>query len=341
MPKRPTQRDIAQQAGTTQATVSLALSNHPRISTQQRKQIQQIARQMGYEIDPYLSGLSAYRRKLRPPQFHGVLAWISNDVCGESWKDITTFQHYFRGASVQAAELGYRIEEHFLRAPGMTPERVIQILRHRGVSGILFAPQPQSELRLKIDLRHFSAVTFGYSLVEPRLHMASSHHFRITEILMQKILALGYKRPGLAFDEERDRRTAHLFSAAFMSEQRRLPSRNRIPILMKANLEKDLFLSWFQKEKPDVIITLWEVVHPWLKEERIRVPQDVGLALLSVRYRKENYSGIWERPDITGKRAVEYLVDLIHRGERGVPSIPSYLLIEGEWITGKTVRAQR
>ena len=64
---RPTQRDVAIQAGVTQATVSLALSNRSDVSAETRERIQAIARSIGYRPDPYLTGLSAYRKSRRPP----------------------------------------------------------------------------------------------------------------------------------------------------------------------------------------------------------------------------------------------------------------------------------
>ncbi len=41
---------------------------------------------------------------------------------------------------------------------------------------------------------------------------------------------------------------------------------------------------------------------------------------------------------LTGKAATDFLVSMIHRHEKGIPSIPQRLLVEGTWIPGKTVR---
>jgi hypothetical protein len=36
--------------------------------------------------------------------------------------------------------------------------------------------------------------------------------------------------------------------------------------------------------------------------------------------------------------AVDLLVDMLHRNERGVPIIPYMLMVEGSWCEGRTLR---
>ncbi|WP_043584212.1 LacI family DNA-binding transcriptional regulator [Geminisphaera colitermitum] len=340
-PIRPTQRDIARAAGVTQATVSLALGNHPRLSTEIRERIKTIAQQLGYCPDPYLAGLSAYKKQRRPRGYQATLAWISNFPPGrQHWRNISTFLHYYEGATARAAELGYQLEDHDLAAPGMTPARMEQILRTRNIPGILLAPQPEPLMRLDLNLDRFSSVTFGYSLVSPRLHMVTHHHFRSTETLLRKLRSLGYRRIGLALEAENELRIERIPSSAFLSEQRDWSHTERIPLLNEPRLTRERFLKWYSRYKPDVVVTLWDFAHIWLTDAGVRIPEDTGMALLSVRYRDGFYAGIWENPEEVGARAVELLIDLVHRGERGIPQLPSCLMLEGTWLDGKTIRPQ-
>lgn len=340
---RPTQKDIARLAKVTQATVSLALNNHPRLSREVREHVQAIAKKIGYAPDPYLAGLSAHKKQRRKPQFQATLAWLTNWPAkdGHDWRNISTFVHYFEGASQRAAELGYRLEEHDLAQPGMSPDRMEQILKARNIPGLLIAPQPEPLMRLELSLERFSSVAFGYSLVEPKLHMATHHHFRSTEILFRQLIARGYRRPGLVVEVDNELRVERIPSAAFQSEQRDLPESDRVPVLMEARLTKTAFLRWYRQWKPDVVIALWDHVYPWMIDAGLRVPDNVGLALLSVHKQDGFFAGIWENPRLVGARALELLVDSIHRAERGVPEVPSCLLIEGTWMEGRTVRAPR
>ena len=336
---RPIQKDVAVRAGVTQATVSMALYNHPSIPAETCKRIQAIAAEMGYQPDPYLSGLSAYRKRNRPAQFQAPLAWLSNYPPGTTWRHYPAFAGYFEGAFARAAELGYLVEEHELQAKGMTSRRLERILAARNISGVLMAPQPDPGVHLNFNFDRFSAITFGYSLVEPQLHLVTLHQFRSMEAAFRKLLSLGYQRPGLALAVESDQRADRNWSAAFWSEQRELPARNRIPSLLVQPLEERLFLRWLEKHKPDVVLTINAGVHEWLRKAGIRVPEDLGLALLTVPDGGKYYSGIWENPRIIGQRAVEFLIDMIHRTEVGIPQVPVCELISGTWVDGKTTRA--
>ena len=335
--RRPTQRDIAKAAGVTQATVSLALGNHPRVSDKLRQEIQEIANAMGYRPDPYLAGLSAYKRTIREPSFQATLAWVTNYTPKDSWRSITTFQHYYEGANRRATELGYKLESHDLAVSGMSPKRLEGILRSKNIPGVLLAPQQTHNTRLEFSLKQLSAVTFGYSLSAPRLHTVTSHHYRSMETVWDHLIKLGYKRPSLVVEYSNEKRADNIPSSCFLNIQRTLPKKQYVPALIEPNLTPERFLTWYRRYQPDVVISLWEMVYPWLLNGGIKVPEDVGLALLSVRERDGLFAGIWENPSLIGARAVEFLIDLIHRREHGVPEIPSYMMIEGSWLNGKTV----
>jgi hypothetical protein len=42
-----------------------------------------------------------------------------------------------------------------------------------------------------------------------------------------------------------------------------------------------------------------------------------------------------------GVMAVDLLVDMLHRNERGIPTIPYRLMVEGSWCEGKTLLRTR
>ncbi|HSI82303.1 MAG TPA: LacI family DNA-binding transcriptional regulator, partial [Candidatus Methylacidiphilales bacterium] len=254
--RRPTQKDIANHARVTQATVSLALSNHPGISAETRRQVMEAAEALGYVPDPYLSGLSAYRKRIRAANFQGTLAWISNYPPRETWKRWPLFKSYYEGARDRATSLGYNLEEHDLNAEGMTKARLRKILIARNILGLLIAPQPAPNMRLDFDFTGFASVTFGYSLVEPELHVVTMQQFRSMEIVFRKLVALGYRRPGLAMPVNSDQRSDRNWSAAFWSEQRTLPARDRIPLLLPEVLTVDGVRKWITRHRPDVVVSI-------------------------------------------------------------------------------------
>src|ERR1051325_9261392 len=69
----PTMQRIADAAGVSRMTVSLALRNHPRISAATRERIRQVAERLGYHPDPEVSKLMAYLRRAKPAKHARVL----------------------------------------------------------------------------------------------------------------------------------------------------------------------------------------------------------------------------------------------------------------------------
>ncbi|EIP98151.1 transcriptional regulator [Opitutaceae bacterium TAV1] len=335
----PSQRDIARAAGASQGAVSLALNNSPRLSTKLREHIQAVARRLGYQPNPYLSGLSAYRKQRRRPNYQATLAWISSYPPGmRHWRDIPTFRHYFEGACRRAGELGYRLEAFELAAPDMTPARMEQILKARNIPGILIAPQPGSRARFPIALERLSAITFGYTLTDPRLHLVTHNHFRAMEALLRTLRARGYKRIGLALEAENDLRIDRILGSAFLREQNDWRPSGRIPLFGKLRFTPANFLAWIRRYKPDAIVTFWEPALPVLQAAGYKLPADIGLAMLSLPHRDGALAGMWENPEVVGARAIESLVEMVHRGERGIPEHPTCVLVESTWTEGKTIR---
>lgn len=336
---RITQHDLARLAGVSQATVSLALKNNSKIPEETRKRIHELARSRGYVPDPYLSGLSAYRKRHGPVSFKASLAWVSNHPPEKPWRETSSlFRGYYEGAAARAAELGYQIEEMNLREEGMSSNRALQILRAKNITGLLVGPQPAAAGVLDMAMEYFSSVTFGYSLVSPKLHLVTQHHFRSVHHLFQDILKRGYRRPGLVLDVGSDHRSLNLMSSSFWNEQRSLPKADRVALLIDKVLTPKIVCQWLEKHRPDVVIADWPRVCEWIVESGVKVPGEVGFALASVRNPEPCYSGMSENPEVIGACAADLLVDLINRGERGVPKYPISMLIDGDIHEGKTLR---
>lgn len=333
---RTTLRDIARAAGVHFATVSRALQNSPLITAETRKRVQEIAKKMGYAPDPMLSGLAAYRVKNGKPRYQSTLAWITNHFARDGWR--TDFSLYFQGASDRAAELGYRLEEFWLREPGMTPERLSQILRTRGISGLIIAPQPRAKMRIRLDWDNFSAVAMGYTLAWPRLHVLTNHQFGSMATTVRRVRAHGYRRVGLVIDQANDARINHGWTGGYLTMQQHWPEEEKIPAFVYEDFSPAKLRAWIKRHRPDAIIGL-----PWLgdaiKTLGYRIPEDIGVAtcVLNATTAQQGYAGIDENFRVTGARAIDLVAGMIHLGERGIPEIPQRILTEGSWREGKTL----
>jgi LacI family transcriptional regulator len=334
-------RDIAQRVGCHFSTVSLALRNHPRLPRATCEKVQETARQMGYVPDPMLASLAHYRNALRPVSYHATLAWITNYPTRSGWSEVPIFRDYFEGARERAAEFGYKVEEFWLRAAGMTPGRATQILRERGISGVIVAPQPEPGMTVELGWENFSAVTIGFSLVQPRLHLVCPHQFSAIKLAMRELAARAYRRPGLVLLRASDDRVDQNWQAGFLVAQDLFPDERRVPPLLLPRWDEAAFAQWLKRHRPDVILTKFTEIPTALRRLRIAVPKQVGVAFLTHAKPGEALAGLYENPAEVGAAAVEYLTGMIHRNERGVPKLPRRLLIDGSWIDGRTVRARQ
>ena len=334
---RPTIRDIGRKTGFHYSTVSLALRDHPRISDSTKQIIREAAKKLRYKPDAMLNALCAYRLMKRPPKEQTVIAWITNHRARTDWRMSACTRDYFDGASQRAKERGYRLETLWLSEPGMTGERMSRILWTRGIQGVLLPPQEHLK-RIDLDWDSLSAVTFGYTLAHPRLHLVSNHEYRTMGTLFAELEKRYYQRVGLVNLREHDKRVDNNWLAAYLVEQTRLEPENQLPPLILEEWNTKTFLSWVEHFRPDAIVTRLPEVLLSLRRAGYNVPDDVGVAYHTLDEKSRCFSGMKKNSFQIGVMAVDLLIDMLHRNERGIPGRPYLLMVEGSWVEGNTLR---
>jgi LacI family transcriptional regulator len=337
--RRPTQRDIAKACGVSQMAVSLALRGSRKVSESLRLRILKLAKKINWYPDPALSALMAYRYRRAATRHPSTIAWLTNWPTREGWRtDHPVYVAYFNGASDRAASLGYKLEDFWLDEPEMTPARMSRILHTRSISGILLPPQPRAHSHLRLEWDKFAAVTFGFTLTNPSLHVATNYHFRSSVIALRKLRSLGYRRIGILLDQRYDTRVGYSWMAGCLVEQRRYAPNEIVPIISLQQFSREGLDEYLRQHRPDVILTNFWKVSEWLRELGVAVPRDLGLAYLSVTDRNPSFSGINENSHAIGEAALDLLATMIQRNEFGIPAVPRRIMIEGYWVPGKTVR---
>ena len=338
MERRPTQADVAKVAGVHRATVSLVFRNHPSIPATTREKVLECAKQLGYSPDPMLSSLAAYRSRIRPKAFQGIIAWLVTD---SSWSTVPAFRDSYEGAAAQANTHGFKLDIFKLEEFTDCRDRLASIFRSRNIHGILLPPSSQPNSVVDFPWEEFSAVKFGFSIINPQLHTVTSSQFRSTVSTMRQLYLLGYKRIGFFFDRKHDEKTDHNYLGGYFVGTYCADSLGGIPPLYSFDSKK--FLTWYKKYRPDAILTGHRNILDILDSVGIRVPEDLGVAdpLLEsdILGGKVRLAGVYEDSFNIGATAVDFLVGMIYRGERGLPQQPQRVLIEGVWRPGNTVRA--
>lgn len=335
MSNRVTIRDIAAKAGVHFTTVALALRDSPRISESTRKSIRKLATKMGYAPDPMLSALNAYRRMRVRPSYQATLAWINNWPDRGFLRSNDDFRDYHEGAKARATELGYGIEEFWMGGRELTFAKLGRILKARNIQGLIMAPQPEPHTEIDFDFGDFSAVSLSYSLKRPALHVVTNHHFRSMLLMMQNLDRLGYRRVGLAVHKSWSEKVGHGWFGGVLTAKELITS--GMEILPVKLFGRDDVQAWMEKERPDVIVSHRQF-YEQLLEMGVRMPRDTGFANLSVPSSTPEVSGVGQNSLHIGRKAVDVLVDMLHRGERGVPDMPLHLLVDGVWMPGTTLR---
>jgi len=131
--KPPNYRDIAEKAGVSVASVSLALRNDRRISPPVRDKIKRVAKELGYRPNPLLSAYQASVRSRQPATFRATLGWINDHPDQNAWRKPWT-QPIRDGALARAQELGYELDEIWfpeikVEAPKENVQKIQKILR--------------------------------------------------------------------------------------------------------------------------------------------------------------------------------------------------------------------
>lgn len=339
-----TMQDLAQAAGVSQSTVSLALRNDPRIAQATRQRIQALARERDYRPDPALSALVAYRARTRPIGEYGKIAVLHD------WEQIgnqipPSLKNTFDSIQTRAAELGYDSEPFQVRPDDPAgSRRLSRMLLHRGIRGLLLHALRMPHLELEWE--HFSAVAIGEYFSSPRLNHVTQHHTAILTTTYEELRALGYRRIGFCNSRISEERKHHLFLAAYLKclYLDGLSSNDLPPYIY----EQGAFdpLPWLDAHRIDAVMCLvpGHMLEALGKAGR-DVPGEIGVAGFSIPVggRESYISGCELDYGRVGAAAVDFLQTMMHHGQRGVPPTNEHhdILIRGQWRPGATVRRVR
>ncbi len=342
-PEHPTLRTLAEKAGVSHTTVSLALRNSPSISPAMRKRIQKLARDQGYESNPLVSAVFSRIRSRKPRGNHAVIAYLNTWWPKAAWESCNTKTGQFRGAARRAAELGFRLENFWLGEPGMSPARLGQILRARGIRGIVVGPLQNQELVLDFPWEQFALAAIGYSLHSPAVARATHAHFRGMCRAMDGLISHGYRRIGYVTSKDFEERVSSLWGAAYSYHQHRLVAKDRIsPLVFDGEAELASLRRWLSRSRPDAIINALPDVYELVTGLGLKAPRDLGFVHLDLplHLRQAGVSGVDQLSETVGAYALELVASQIYIDASGVPEHPVTQLVEGVWIDGRTIAPQ-
>ncbi len=337
-----TLKHLAQICGVSLMTVSRAIRGAPRVASKTREAVLKAVQALGYEPDPHLHRMMKLVRSRKRVRMRAVMAVLREDIPRD---DLVSPSYQFvpiEEMRRRARGYGYEVEEFWLGRGTQTPYRVQRILEARGIEGVLVSPQSEELLCAQMDYSPFAAVTFGYAMSEPALHMCAGNMNLGIQRAALELDRRGYRRIGLAITPWIDRRSQNGYSAGMLHFQKQIPRSRRVPILMMPynNLGRcfGVFANWMRKCRPDALITFETHAPSWLKRMGLRIPEDVGFVVHDWTTRMSGFAGIYQRRDHLAAAAVDLVITQLSQNERGVPAVPRQLMIPPEWVEGPSVR---
>jgi len=331
-------RDIALRAGVSTATVSLALRGAGRMSPQTREKVQLAAEALGYQAHPLLSKALSIVRQAGEQRYRETLAFIAE------WDTETGPEHQkeiYAAALAKATKLGYKLETFLISGRPAEHRRLCRMLRARGIRGLIVIPRLGSpQPRLHFDWRHFAAVEIGRTVWHPRnMHHVETGTFAKVADALHLLKKVGYRKIGMAIEPMQNHHENGTFYAAFLLSQIRQPVRKRIPIFAPTGpWNEKAFRAWMTHYKPDVLYihaTIAEIFCSWLKNMKLRIPQDVSLFCANVQ--SEPWTGLRRDYGGMGRSAVEMLSLLLQNDELGLSGNPRCWQVDEFWQSGKTL----
>ncbi|MCC5848803.1 MAG: LacI family DNA-binding transcriptional regulator [Verrucomicrobia bacterium] len=344
---RVTLKSIADKAGVSVSTVSLALRNDPRIKESRRNEINALAREMGYTPNPLLSSLAS-RQFRHSETFEGLgiayLTYLPN-LGSKANANFPYVTAYMDGAAPRAKELGYRVEHFELSAQKSLPA-LGRMLYQRGFAGVILGPVRELKVELDFPWETFCVVACGG--VEPhlarRFHWVKTDFFGVTRRACQRAWDAGYRNIAVVLAEQTGEieETDHRLGAVLTTGQRMNPEkkvpvftykqttpRDQIPALKKK------FLTFVKKHHPDIVIGYSLEFYYALIEDGFRVPEDIAYISLHIRPNDTWYdplSGYCINQMKIGRAAVDQVDAQIHYGIRGPVDEPRTILLMPDWL---------
>ncbi len=330
--RKVSMREVAARVGVSVSAVSLALRGHPSIPPATRAGILAVSAQLGYRKNPLVAALMSVRRSgTEKSTEQAPLAFLTSHVPPENWGQAATHRRFHAAARTRAAERAFYLHEISVGDPAMRPERVRELLKARGIHGILVAPLPGDQTRLNFDVSDFAAVGIGSSVQDPAIDRVSDDHFYSSHLAFEKCLSLGYRRIGLALASNVSRRLEHRWWSGYLVAQQALARSLRFPALMPETREEIplMLKGWIARHRLDA------VVYSIRDDETMNgAPPNIGLVSLSVHNDSGQIAGIRQNERRVGEDAIDLLVEKLHRWETGCSESPRLHLVRGGWSPG-------
>ncbi len=324
-----TQRDVARACGVHPSTICLALKNSPSIPLPTRLRVQAAAEELGYRLNVAARNLAMLRGD---KQGAGRLpiAWINQESQRTHWRTVAEARVLFESAKRRADELGYHLEEIWTREPGMSTGRLVQIVRARGVEGVIFPVHRSFEFSLLTPAwGEFSLVGLNDHRLSEWVDVVGPDHYRDAELILRQVRRLGHTRVGLAIGSQFDSASSGLLHGCFLRNQTDVAPGDRVPVCFLPDDagKQTVFEEWLNAYQPSVVVCPEATVVARARDEGFDALW-LGLGSASAPFD----GGIDRSAGDVAMAAVDCVVDKMRRFEKGLREATRMHLLRSTWV---------
>jgi LacI family transcriptional regulator len=338
---RATLKQIANVAGVSVSTVSLALSGKGKISKPQVDRIRKLAADLGYTPSPLLASLASKRFRSGDSSLGNLIAILAFPYASSSNPNANLYQAPLID---YARSLGYNPQ--FFDAKSMQAYNDLPgTLYRRGTLGVIVTGQPDPKLFDDAERwSQFSIVQCGRFLSPIPVNTVRPDIFSAINLAYKKLRELGYQRIGFACgthvpllaDDLARHGTAYAIQTFGGNDC------SYIPAYRGMINDPAAFAAWIDECKPDCVVGFSIGHYYYLTDRGLRVPQDIGFACLHLHMKdgkliESQFSGLYQRTSELARQSVIQLDQMIRHNERGFPEIPVQTLISSTWHEGSTL----
>jgi DNA-binding LacI/PurR family transcriptional regulator len=191
-------KEVAEAADVSLMTASRALRENTAVAEDTRKHVRQIAEKLGYKINPMARSLRLHRRSSDTSSGNSLALLVGHRNRNPLLKNTPKFyQRVIEGMTQRAKDGGWNLSTFWVYEPGLSQKRLIQILKARGIKGVVLLGISAKEL--PSDLFTFDIVWVGnlaMPSINPQHNYVGCDAFHSTHLALNQLSQLGYTRAG-------------------------------------------------------------------------------------------------------------------------------------------------
>ena len=320
-----TQQDVASAAGVSVMTVSRVLGHRPGVSAATREKVLRAMKEIGFKVPASLGSWRIQRRsgRRRAPANVVLLTGKTADdsLMQGAWSEMLA------AVEARVAKSDAAFDTMVINPKvGLTPDRVDQILRNRGVAGVLLGPGLSAADLQHLSLKQYALVALDLSAQNLPVDRVTPDRIALMDRIFRIVTDLGARRPALmtgARPQFRD----DLWSSAFSEAQRFLVApASQIPPFA-APLDPGLVEEWARVNRPDFIFSSSVSVFEAARTGRGLPPAKLFGLDLPPAFLGGRFSGAYSPVNQLATTAVDVLLSKAWRGAFGQGAYPKVMLL--------------